>query len=60
MKKSSIEIEIFRNPTITIGDIVNLQFTQRNIPLKKYAVISTQLGFENGITTKLRLRKVEE
>ena len=60
MKKSNLSVEIFGNPLIQIGDIVGFRYDQKGIPLKNYVVTSVNLGYNNGIITKLTLRRVQE
>jgi hypothetical protein len=60
MKKSSLDVEIFGNPLIQVGDIVGFRYEQKSIDLKNYLVIGAKIGYNNGITTSLKLRRIQE
>lgn len=46
--------EVFGNPMIEIGDVVNVVYNNINA---KYYVIGVSNSFDNGLTTNLTLRK---
>jgi hypothetical protein len=54
------EAEIFGNPLIEIGDIVEVQYARKDMfkETHKYFVTKTSNSFENGVKTNLTLRRV--
>ena len=55
---SDINIEIFGNPLIQIGDIVNLSYPLAGVINKKCLVHSVSHSFDNGLITSLKLNAV--
>jgi hypothetical protein len=53
-----ITLEIFGNPLIQVGDIVDLTYTLNGIHNKTYLVQSISRSFSDGLTTKLTLNKI--
>lgn len=58
-------IDVFGNPLITIGDVVNLYFNQSGFnatgttnPDSKYMVVGTAHTFDGGYSTKVKLRRI--
>ena len=60
MKRANLDVEIFGNPLVTVGDIINVTYKQRNITNGKFIVMSVKQGFDAGISTSLTLRRIEE
>lgn len=58
MKKNYMDVSIFGNPLIQLGDLVTFRYEQRSIPDIKYIVVGVDLGYNSGIDTKLRLRRI--
>jgi hypothetical protein len=63
-KRVSYEIEIFGNPYVQVGDIVNFTYNYGkiniNTPNKKYLVISVNHNFSSGLTTTIKIRPLEK
>lgn len=59
MKSNSIDVTLFGNPLIEVGDVLNVQYSLKNFSLTKYAVVSVQQEFEDGLTTNLVLRRLQ-
>lgn len=57
MKNNSINVEVFGNPLISVGDVLNVNHHLKNFT-GKYAVVSTTKDFDNGINTSISLRRV--
>lgn len=55
---SDINIEIFGNPLIQVGDIVTLSYPLAGIINRKHVVHSVSHSFDNGLTTSLKLNAV--
>lgn len=52
-------VEVFGNPLLEIGDIVNLYYYQSDITSSaKYIIIGVEDSFDGGFTTSLTLRKI--
>jgi hypothetical protein len=53
------EVEVFGNPLLEIGDIVDVLYTRQNMTpaTHKYFVVGVSNSFETGISTKLTLRR---
>ena len=52
-------VEIFGNPLLEIGDIVNLYYYQSDLTSSsKYIIIGVEDSFDGGFTTSLTLRKI--
>jgi len=56
----SIEVEIFGNPLIEVGDVVNINYTEKNMTTAThvYFVTGVKNDFENGVATTLSLRRL--
>jgi hypothetical protein len=54
-----LSVEIFGNPLIEIGDVVNINYAEKNMATTthQYFVTGTQTDFENGVGTTLTLRR---
>lgn len=54
-------VEIYGNPLIEIGDVVDIDYTVKNMSpsTHKYFVVKTSNGFDGGISTTLTLRRVK-
>lgn len=63
-KKTTYEVQIFGNPYIQIGDVVNFIYNYGkiniNTPTKRYLVISVNHEFSNGISTTIKIRPLEK
>lgn len=59
MKNNSIDVTIFGNPLIMVGDVFNVEHHLKNFT-GKYAVVSVSKDFNNGINTSLSLRRISE
>lgn len=58
-QSDEVEVEVFGNPLIQIGDIVAINYSPRNMTASthKYFVISVDNGWDNGLSTTLGLRR---
>lgn len=56
-----IELEVFGNPLIQIGDIVAINYAPRDMTAAthKYFVVSIDNGWDNGLTTTIQLRRAK-
>ncbi|QZE11637.1 minor tail protein [Streptomyces phage Karp] len=54
-----IQLEVFGNPLIQIGDVVAVNYPPKNMAAAthKYFVISVDQAWDNGLTTNLSLRR---
>lgn len=59
MKSNSIETTLFGNPLIEVGDVLNVQYSLKNFPITKYAVVSVQQNFIDGLETSVMLRRLQ-
>ena len=55
---SDVNLDIFGNPLIQIGDIVTLSYPLAGVVNKKYVVHSVSHSFDTGLSTSLRLNAV--
>lgn len=55
---SVLDLEIFGNPLIEIGDIVAVDYQEMTAATHKYYVTGIRNSFDAGITTELTLRRV--
>lgn len=55
----NINIEIFGNPLIQIGDIINLDYGIKGISQQKHLVKSVSHNFDSGLSTKLGLSPLD-
>lgn len=57
-----VEVEIFGNPLIELGDLVDIDFPRQQATpaTHKYWVVSINNSFDNGISTRLTLRRKRE
>jgi hypothetical protein len=55
-----VAIEVFGNPLIQIGDIVELSYNLGGLNQQKYMVHSVSHGFDNGLSTKLVLNIIDK
>jgi hypothetical protein len=55
-----VNLEIFGNPLIQIGDIVNLSYVLNGINQQKYVITSISHSFNQGLSTALKLNRVQE
>jgi hypothetical protein len=55
----NINVEIFANPALQVGDLVNIYWPARNMATgtHKYFVTAINMSFSAGLTTKLSLRR---
>jgi hypothetical protein len=55
-----VDVEIFGNPLIEIGDIVDINYPERDMTpaTHKYFVVKTSTSFDMGLSTSLTLRRV--
>lgn len=55
-----LEVEIFGNPLIEIGDVVGMEYPEKYMTAAthKYFVISAKTNFDQGVRTTLGLRRV--
>jgi hypothetical protein len=58
-QSDEIEVEVFGNPLIQIGDVVALNYSPRDMTsaTHKYFVISVENSWDNGLSTMLGLRR---
>jgi hypothetical protein len=54
----TVNINIFGNPLIQIGDVVDLSYSLKGISGQKYVVHSVSNIFESGLQTSLTLKKI--
>jgi hypothetical protein len=54
-----VQAEVFGNPLLEIGDIVNADYEQQDVSpsTHEYFVVGVSNSFENGIKTVLTLRR---
>lgn len=55
---TDVNVEIFGNPLIQVGDIVTLSYPLAGVVNKKYVVHSVSHSFDFGLNTSLRLNAV--
>jgi hypothetical protein len=54
----TVNIKIFGNPLIQVGDVVNLSYYLKGISDQKYVVHSVSNSFRSGLETSLTLKKI--
>lgn len=54
-----VSLNIFGNPLIQIGDIISLSYSLNGINLQKYVVSSVSHSFSQGLSTTLRLNRIQ-
>ena len=59
MKRANIEVELFGNPLITVGDILSVSYSLMDLD-GKYMVVAARQSFDNGINTSVTLRRIEK
>jgi hypothetical protein len=58
-QQQSINMEIFGNPSIEVGDIITINYAKNDLTeSKKFLVTSINLSFEGGISTSLTARSI--
>ena len=55
----TLEVELFGNPLLEIGDVVAMHYPSRHLNVNdhRYFITSVDTSWDNGITTKLSLRR---
>ena len=56
----SVELGIFGNPLIQVGDVVTLSYSLNGISQQKYLVHSVSNDFNQGLSTSLGLKRIQE
>jgi hypothetical protein len=56
----TVSVEIFGNPLIQVGDVVNLSYSLNGISQQKYMVQSVSQSFTQGLSTSLILKRIQE
>jgi hypothetical protein len=54
----TVNIRIFGNPLIQVGDVVNLSYYLKGVSEQKYVVHSVSNNFNSGLETSLTLKKI--
>jgi hypothetical protein len=54
----TVNIQIFGNPLIQVGDVINLSYSLKGISAQKYVVHSVSNSFNSGLETSLTLKKI--
>jgi len=54
----TVNVKIFGNPLIQVGDVVNLSYYLKGISDQKYVVHSVSNAFRSGLETSLTLKKI--
>ncbi len=55
-----VSIDIFGNPLIQVGDVVELSYNLGGLNEQKYMVHSVSQSFDNGLSTKLVLNVIDQ
>lgn len=55
-----VSLTIFGNPLIQIGDIVTLSYYLNGITQQRYLVYAVSHTFEQGLSTKLNLKRIQQ
>ena len=55
----TVSLNIFGNPLIQVGDIVTLSYSLNGISGQKYMVQSVSHSFDSGLSTNLRLNRIQ-
>lgn len=53
-----ISVEVFGNPLIQIGDVVNLNYSLKNISGITFVVTKVEQSFQSGLTTKVTMNQI--
>jgi len=53
----SLEVTIFGNPLIELTDVVGVQYKEKTTATHQYFVTGIDTGWDDGVTTKLTLRR---
>jgi hypothetical protein len=56
----SAELNIFGNPLIQVGDVITLSYSLNGISQQKYLVHSVSNNFDQGLSTSLGLKRIQE
>jgi len=56
----NVSLNIFGNPLIQVGDIVNLSYSLNGILDQRYLVHSVNHEFSQGLSTSLNLKRIQE
>jgi hypothetical protein len=56
----NVSLNIFGNPLIQVGDIVNLSYSLNGIVSQRYLVHSVDHEFSQGLSTSLNLKRIQE
>lgn len=54
----TVSLNIFGNPLVQVGDIVNLTYSLNGISNQRYVVVSISHTFDQGLSTKLTLNRI--
>lgn len=55
----TIDLNIFGNPLIQVGDIVTLSYSLNGISNQKYMVQSVSHSFDSGLSTNLKMNRIQ-
>jgi len=55
-----VSVEIFGNPLIQVGDVVQLSYNLGGLNQQKYVVHSVSHSFDNGLSTNLLLNMIDK
>jgi hypothetical protein len=56
----NVSLNIFGNPLIQVGDVVNLSYSLNGIAQQRYLVHSVSHSFSEGLSTSLNLKRIQE
>jgi hypothetical protein len=56
----NVSLNIFGNPLIQVGDVVNLSYSLNGIAQQRYLVHSVSHNFSQGLSTSLNLKRIQE
>jgi len=54
----TVNVRIFGNPLIQVGDVINLSYYLKGVSEQKYVVHSVSNNFNSGLETSLTLKKI--
>ena len=57
-KSSLFSAKIFGNPLLQIGDIISFTYDQKKVSIPKCVVTGISLGYNNGIETEIKFRRI--
>ena len=57
---TTVTLNIFGNPLIQIGDIVNLSYNLNGMDDQKHVVTAVSHAFSNGLITTLSLSRIKQ